>query len=433
MAVHSSGSSTKSFGFGSSTYPFRIYQITLLLGLMCVVVHLLQIMESHTCGDICFSRGCVFADGLAEVCVRSQRYSSCCPFYKRVVIPRMLYSHYANMAKIQVETFVGKIELPINYSSFSRAVVAMALSNPNAVCTCSFCNKKATNAFGYSSFDDLGDNRAKLTLKDDWLCCEDRKCQELAEFNSRRGCEIGVYNDDESAAFVLPRSSDSTDEILDIVSAIDPGYGVATDLAPNVCRIDYTTVEVFITETMQPIKVSIPYKKLASIDNTIKFPCDWSFDRAKAAGFVGLGEVSGDTVRKYMKDVLDGALSKVLNRDGGVTCSICNNNVALGYSFQLAYIPKYDGTKGIFRSTGKERWTCDSDICVGRAARRTFRRQVQMNQIVCHCCGSSDDGTFPRCSICKKVYYCSRECQKKDWNAHKPSCRAMVIAKESGN
>ena len=28
-----------------------------------------------------------------------------------------------------------------------------------------------------------------------------------------------------------------------------------------------------------------------------------------------------------------------------------------------------------------------------------------------------------RCSRCRKVYYCSKECQLKDWKAHKLSCQ----------
>jgi len=41
------------------------------------------------------------------------------------------------------------------------------------------------------------------------------------------------------------------------MSTYGPGYGVATDLTPNVCQIDYTTVEVFIAETIQPLTYTI--------------------------------------------------------------------------------------------------------------------------------------------------------------------------------
>jgi hypothetical protein len=29
-----------------------------------------------------------------------------------------------------------------------------------------------------------------------------------------------------------------------------------------------------------------------------------------------------------------------------------------------------------------------------------------------------------RCSRCRSIYYCSRECQEKDWVNHKPKCKA---------
>lgn len=28
-----------------------------------------------------------------------------------------------------------------------------------------------------------------------------------------------------------------------------------------------------------------------------------------------------------------------------------------------------------------------------------------------------------RCSRCKRVFYCSKECQQKDWPSHKPTCQ----------
>ena len=42
---------------------------------------------------------------------------------------------------------------------------------------------------------------------------------------------------------------------------------------------------------------------------------------------------------------------------------------------------------------------------------------------VCQVCGN---GGQKKCSRCEEVYYCSRECQIKDWQNHKPACRRPV-------
>ena len=38
----------------------------------------------------------------------------------------------------------------------------------------------------------------------------------------------------------------------------------------------------------------------------------------------------------------------------------------------------------------------------------------------CYKCGSSQK--LMKCSRCKTVHYCSKECQKSDWGRHKSSC-----------
>jgi hypothetical protein len=49
--------------------------------------------------------------------------------------------------------------------------------------------------------------------------------------------------------------------------------------------------------------------------------------------------------------------------------------------------------------------------------------QIQLSEfgLQCTVCHSNKDGIF-KCSKCKKTYYCSRECQIKDWKQHKQSC-----------
>ncbi|CAN0472242.1 unnamed protein product, partial [Ectocarpus sp. 8 AP-2014] len=39
----------------------------------------------------------------------------------------------------------------------------------------------------------------------------------------------------------------------------------------------------------------------------------------------------------------------------------------------------------------------------------------------CAKCGKG--GNSLQCSRCRKVAYCSKECQRRDWKSHKPSCR----------
>lgn len=41
---------------------------------------------------------------------------------------------------------------------------------------------------------------------------------------------------------------------------------------------------------------------------------------------------------------------------------------------------------------------------------------------VCPVCSKNADN---RCTACRKIFYCSRECQKKDWKTHKLECKGM--------
>lgn len=51
----------------------------------------------------------------------------------------------------------------------------------------------------------------------------------------------------------------------------------------------------------------------------------------------------------------------------------------------------------------------------------------------CGVCGEAEKvsgGELLRCSRCKKVRYCSPECQKRDWKRHKVGCVAAAAASE---
>jgi len=45
-----------------------------------------------------------------------------------------------------------------------------------------------------------------------------------------------------------------------------------------------------------------------------------------------------------------------------------------------------------------------------------------LEEPICNVCG---DKATQRCSRCKQVWYCCRECQLKDWKKHKPMCEVF--------
>ena len=52
-----------------------------------------------------------------------------------------------------------------------------------------------------------------------------------------------------------------------------------------------------------------------------------------------------------------------------------------------------------------------------------FNYEDVVERINSYCCGvCKKTGKMFKCSRCKGVYYCSRECQKKDWPVHKNDC-----------
>ena len=48
---------------------------------------------------------------------------------------------------------------------------------------------------------------------------------------------------------------------------------------------------------------------------------------------------------------------------------------------------------------------------------------------VCGRPGCNKDSCAMKCSKCRVIYYCGRECQTKDWKAHKRVCAQMAMGK----
>jgi len=60
----------------------------------------------------------------------------------------------------------------------------------------------------------------------------------------------------------------------------------------------------------------------------------------------------------------------------------------------------------------------------GKQITRRVKAYVDNKARTCRCCKKSDMGKpkFKMCSRCKSSYYCSKECQKKDFENHKLIC-----------
>ena len=328
--------------------------------------------------------------------------------------------------------------------------VVIILNDSSTPINCEFCNASATDMEAFISVNILGGNGGEscvacFTAFREWIHCDSVQCREMAEYNSKKGDEVGDVNTtkegDESAYFLFKGAADVTADVLDCMTKeMGPGIAPATDLAAGAetveaggsgsyaMRIDYTFA-IFEFSSFGQVRVQATYKQLTSIDPYLRFPGNWSFDRAKAAGFVGQEEVPEDVKRQYFRKIVDNGVAKVFEEKRPV-CTVCKSDIAVGMSFQMAYVPCLDGSKGTFVPATIERWVCESKLCLGRAARGGIRDAKATGYGGgCNNCGSFPQEKNLRCSRCHKVYYCSRECQVGDWDRHKRICKAVKNAK----
>ena len=54
-----------------------------------------------------------------------------------------------------------------------------------------------------------------------------------------------------------------------------------------------------------------------------------------------------------------------------------------------------------------------------------FLQQRHLGEALCARCGKPGATGMLRCSKCKSVRYCSRECQRSDWKQHKLRCKEV--------
>ena len=59
--------------------------------------------------------------------------------------------------------------------------------------------------------------------------------------------------------------------------------------------------------------------------------------------------------------------------------------------------------------------------------KKTAEKTMWVTVFKCFQCGKHGH-KLPKCNQCAQAYYCNADCQRKDWERHKPLCRAAVAA-----
>ena len=300
---------------------------------------------------------------------------------------------------------------------------------------CEICGRPATDMKGFICFKPHRDkDGGRFIASDEWFHCDSNLCQDEAEFNAKRGDEMdeasGLRAGDESVMFLVPgNKSEVSDDIVSLIdhvnSMMGPGAAIATDLGNgrNTLRLDYTEAVFKCESVADEIKFSVPCKKLTAVDSHLKFPGNWSMERARAAGFIG-NEVSNETKIECIREMIESGVAKMFE-EHQLTCSVCLSAAATGHAFRATYIPSLDGSKGTFVPCSKERWVCESQICLAKAGKGAQKDMKKMGLgEACSNCGKHDENN-QRCTGCRKVYYCSRECQETHWVQHKVMCKSI--------
>ena len=100
------------------------------------------------------------------------------------------------------------------------------------------------------------------------------------------------------------------------------------------------------------------------------------------------------------------------------------SQVRMGGGGTPRYLPPSPG-QGTYRPTPTPR-PRTSYMAGGMPLAFTQEDFLVILGVRCEFCGSSEDeieDKLKRCNNCKEVYYCSRECQKKDWKkGHRDTC-----------
>lgn len=86
-------------------------------------------------------------------------------------------------------------------------------------------------------------------------------------------------------------------------------------------------------------------------------------------------------------------------------------------------LERFIQNKALINET-REKMIADSPI-MGREMLLENANRISRKIRTCHGCGDQTIG-IKSCGGCKKVYYCDRACQKRDWKNHKIKCLNLI-------
>ena len=89
------------------------------------------------------------------------------------------------------------------------------------------------------------------------------------------------------------------------------------------------------------------------------------------------------------------------------------------------YLDGVNGEKAT-SSTETDKKVSQTSVSTAAGSKKEGEEAEVTQQIPTGDCAVCDKLAKSFCSICKHVFYCSRDCQRKHWNSHKEDCKSLA-------
>ena len=140
----------------------------------------------------------------------------------------------------------------------------------------------------------------------------------------------------------------------------------------------------------------------------------------------------------YLYSVQKTALLECLTKQGYDVCMNCATNKAVGFVQNCSdYVkPSRYGLTLLMGYPVCGKIDCNSklDKCLKKFHKNVMPSSALVQNLCTYCKNLSEDSTGNQtlllCMACKHAYYCSKECQTKDWKSHKPKCKMFRKSKK---